>query len=227
VPARPSVVAFDVMETLFSLDGIRSRLDAAGLPDTLDAWFGRLLRDGMALSLAGSYASFSQVAAAALEVIMAQRGMAPSPEGVERVMAGFAALEPQPDVVPALEALDDAGIRIIALTNGGADSTTGLMERTGLGKFFERVVSVDEVRSWKPGPQPYRHAAALSAVVPASMALVAVHGWDVHGARAAGLVTGWASRLECRWPASMKRPDVTGDSLPDVVDGLLALIPSG
>ena len=57
--------------------------------------------------------------------------------------------------------------------------------------------------------------AALCAVVPASMAQVAVHRWDVHGARAAGLVTGWASRLECRWPASMKRPDVTGDTVPE------------
>jgi 2-haloacid dehalogenase len=223
VPARPVVVAFDVIGTLFSLDSLRTRLEAAGLSDVLDLWFTRLLRDGMALSLAGSYASFSQVAPAALEVVSAQRGVDLSSERVERVMAGFAALEPHPDVRPALETLGDAEVRMIALTNGGADSTIGLLERAGLVGFFERVVSVDEVRAWKPGPLPYRHAAALCAVPPAAMALVSVHGWDVHGARAAGLVTGWAARLECRWPASLRHPDVTGDKLTGVVDALLAL----
>ena len=51
------------------------------------------------------------------------------------------------------------------------------------------------------------------------LAMVAVHAWDVHGAKQAGLVTGWADRLEGRWNAAMAHPDVTGSSLVEVVEG--------
>jgi 2-haloacid dehalogenase len=52
---------------------------------------------------------------------------------------------------------------------------------------------------------------------------VAVHSWDVHGARQAGLLTGWASRLEGQFPAIFDRPAVIGADLVEVVEGLLAL----
>jgi thiol-disulfide isomerase/thioredoxin len=42
-------------------------------------------------------------------------------------------------------------------------------------------VSVDEVRVWKPAPQPYRYAAHLLGVDPARLALVAAHPWDCAG----------------------------------------------
>ena len=53
--------------------------------------------------------------------------------------------------------------------------------------------------------------------------MVAAHAWDVHGARRAGLVTGWTSRLEGTFAPTFERADVMGDDLVEVVDGLLAL----
>ncbi len=39
---RPAVVAFDVIETLFSRESLRPRLGAIGLPaHSLEAWFAR------------------------------------------------------------------------------------------------------------------------------------------------------------------------------------------
>lgn len=224
MPGRPAVVAFDVVETLFSLDPVRERLEDAGLgPGTLELWYSRLLRDGMALTLAGTYCPFSQVAAASLESIMAQQRIQPTPARVDGVMAAFRDLPLQPDALPALEALAGADVRVVALTNGGADATRALIERAGVEKCFERIISVDEARSWKPAAQVYLHAVALCRVRPHELALVSVHSWDVHGAHQAGLVTGWAARLERHWPRSMKQPDVTGDTLADVATALLVL----
>lgn len=224
MPTRPTVVAFDVVETLFSLEPLRDRLRSLGLPPgSLDLWYARLLRDGMALSAAGSYAPFAQVAAAALELLLAQHEVDPAPETVERVMTAFRELPLHPDVLPALDVLADAGVRAVALTNGGADATRGLLERAGAAKRFERVISVDEVRSWKPAPQVYLHAAALCRTPPTDTAMVAVHSWDLHGAHQAGLTTGWASRLERRWPSPMKPPDVAGGTLDEVCAALVAL----
>ncbi|HEX3650398.1 MAG TPA: hypothetical protein VHV49_18385, partial [Pseudonocardiaceae bacterium] len=56
--------------------------------------------------------------------------------------------------------------------------------------------------------------------------LVAAHAWDIHGAHQAGLVTGWVSRLEGRFPPVFAPPDVTGAGLLEVVEALLALRPA-
>src|SRR5579884_2887819 len=67
---RPRTVAFDVVETLISLEPLRDRFVEIGLPAaTLDRWFALLLRDGMALTLAGDYQPFPAVAESALRVI--------------------------------------------------------------------------------------------------------------------------------------------------------------
>jgi len=64
---RPAVVAFDVIETLMSLEPLRERLTEIGQPPhLLEAWYTRTLRDGMALSATGDFAAFTDVAEAAL-----------------------------------------------------------------------------------------------------------------------------------------------------------------
>jgi 2-haloacid dehalogenase len=55
------------------------------------------------------------------------------------------------------------------------------------------------------------------------MALVAVHASNCHGARRAGALAGWCSRLDGE-PGDVFLPaDVRGDDLVEVVEGLLAL----
>ena len=64
---RPAVVAFDVIETLMSLEPLRELLTGIGQPPhLLEAWYTRTLRDGMALSATGDFAPFTDVAEAAL-----------------------------------------------------------------------------------------------------------------------------------------------------------------
>jgi 2-haloacid dehalogenase len=217
---RPLAVAFDVVETLFSLGAVRTALaDAGSGAPNLEGFFGRLLRDGFALAASGGYRTFRDVADEALAATSADLDAATR----GRILGAFARLDPQADARPALERLHAAGLPAAALTNGSATLTTGLLERAGLDQLVGRVISIDEVQVWKPAPDPYRHAAEVVGVAPGRLALVAVHAWDVHGARRAGLVTGWASRLERRFPAIFDRPDVVGSDLDEVVDGLLEL----
>lgn len=89
--------------------------------------------------------------------------------------------------------------------------------------FVERVISVDEVRHWKPRREVYLHAATVTSVPPERMCLVAAHAWDVLGASRAGLLTGWVARKERKSHTAMGAPTVQGESLTDVVGALLAL----
>jgi len=69
-PCRPQAVAFDVVETLISLEPLRRRFVEIGLHATaLERWFDRILRDGMALTLVGDYAPFPDAASASLRVV--------------------------------------------------------------------------------------------------------------------------------------------------------------
>ena len=50
MPTKPEVVAFDMIETVFSLEIMRERLVSLGLPaSALEAWFAAGLRDAFAL----------------------------------------------------------------------------------------------------------------------------------------------------------------------------------
>ncbi|HEU5006759.1 MAG TPA: haloacid dehalogenase type II [Jatrophihabitantaceae bacterium] len=219
--SRPDVIVFDVVETLASLDAVRDRLVAAGQPGhVLESWFSRLTRDGMALTLAGGFAPFLEVAASALAV---ETSGALSAEQVNEVVAGFGETGPQPDAVAAVTAAAEAGVRVFALSNGSAESTTRFLERAGMADHVEQVLSIDQVRAWKPAPQVYRLACDAAGLPPGRLALVAVHAWDVHGARQAGMSTGWCPRLEQVAAPAFDAADVVADTLDAVVRALVAL----
>ena len=56
-------MAFDVIDTLMSLEPLRARLTDIGQPPSLlEAWYTRTLRDGMALSATGDFVGFTDVA---------------------------------------------------------------------------------------------------------------------------------------------------------------------
>lgn len=225
MPARPAAVAFDVIETLMPLEPLRGRLADVGEPGhVLDVWFTRTLRDGMALSAAGDYAPFREVAAAALSTVTGGRL---SDADVAHVLDGFASLPAHPDAEPAARRLAEAGVRLACLTNGDAEVTAAFVDRAGLAPYIDKVITVAEVRRWKPPAVVYQHAAGALGLPADRLALVAAHAWDCHGAKRAGLVSGWVSHLEGRYPPIFAPPDVSGDTLTEVAEGLLGLPADG
>ena len=220
---RPVAVAFDVIETLMSIEPLRGRLTDIGQPPhLLEAWYTRTVRDGMALSATADFAAFGEVAESSLRALT---GQSISDDQVKHVMDGFSELPAFPDAVPAVTSLFEAGIRIACLTNAQADLAASFVERSGLGPMVERVISVGEVYRWKPAMVVYMYAAEVLDVTPALMALVAAHDWDCHGAKRAGLTTGWVSRGPAGFGAPFGRPDVAGETLTEVAERLLALEP--
>ena len=220
---RPEAVAFDVIETLASLEPLRERLVTSGQPpELLDAWYTRTLRDGMALAVTGDYAGFADVAASAL---LGLTHGTMSDDQLAHVMAGFSELTAYPDALPALQRLSEAGVPVACLTNGGAEVVSAFVERAGLGPYVDRIITVAEVFRWKPAGVVYLYAAEVMRVAPGRMALVAAHDWDCHGAKRAGLTTGWVSRKSGRFGTPFAPPDVSGEDLAQVAAGLLDLQP--
>jgi 2-haloacid dehalogenase len=224
--ARPEVVAFDVNETLSDMEPLRARFVEIGAPGHLmQTWFAATLRDGFALTAAGAYEEFSEVAAASLRVALA------GVDGLQRdrdeaaafVLSGFTELEVHSDVPDGMRKLHGAGIRLVTLTNGSVPLSEGMLARAGILDLLERRMSVGEVGRWKPAPEPYRHVATECGVSVNEVALVAVHPWDTDGARRAGLTSGWINRKGLPYPQCFLAPHVRGSDLTAVADALLAL----
>lgn len=221
MPAPPKVVTFDVIGTTFSLEPMRAELTRLGFPrQVLEIWFARALRDAFALAATDTFAPFRAIFDSNLDELALSYSIAIEPEQKERVLSRFGTLPAHPDAMEAFQLLRDAGIRLIALSNGAAPTSKKLLEGAGLMPFIECVVSVEDVGLFKPRREVYIHTVRLAGITPAEMALVATHAWDLHGGKCAGLMTGFVSRGQI-FPLTMKQPDVAGDSLTDVARGFL------
>lgn len=221
IPRRPRTVVFDVVETLMSLEKLRPRFADVGLdPALLERWFDRVLRDGMALTLADDYEPFPAVAASTLRTL--SRGSLDE-DAVSHVLAGFDELDAHTDAEPALRMLAEADVSIACLSNGTADTTTSFLRRSGLTGYVGQVITVGEVSAWKPPLRVYEHALSAIARPPDEVALVAVHAFDCHGAKNAGLRTGWADRMEGHYAEVFTPPDVSGHDLVEVARALTEL----
>jgi 2-haloacid dehalogenase len=216
------LVALDVNETLFPLDPVARRMGEVGLDGRTELWFTRVLRDGIAASAAGRFATFQDLAAHHLEVMLAREGVAHVQAAVSHVLRGFDEVEPHPDVPGALASLGGAGVPAVALTNGSAELVRSFLSRSALTDLVAGVHDVEEVGRWKPAPDPYRLVVQRYGVRPDRTAMVAVHPWDLVGASEAGLVTAWLDRDDARFPAAFGEPDVRARTLGELVELLLA-----
>jgi 2-haloacid dehalogenase len=208
----PRVLALDVNETLSDLSGLVPRLQEVGAPShVLDAFLASALRDGFALTAADGYADFGTVARAALQPLLAPY-LSPlgrdSRDAAAHIVAGMAELALHDDVRPGLERLHRAGFTLAALTNGSADTARRLLDRGGVAPYIQQCLSVEEVHRWKPAPQPYLMAAERCGVAPDEVMLVAVHPWDVDGAKRARLRAAWINRDGADYPDHMTQPDL-------------------
>ncbi|HEU4946909.1 MAG TPA: haloacid dehalogenase type II [Kribbella sp.] len=221
---RPEVLVLDVNETLSDLEPLRVVFEVQGLSGhLLDTWFAATLRDGFALTAAGGYASFRAVAADVLRTLLASSKLDDSSEAVDRVLSRLPDLPAHADVAPGLRRLHEHGLRLITLTNGAAAMSERMLADAGVLPLLEHRLSVEQPGRWKPHPDAYHYAAEVCGVDVARMALVAVHPWDVDGARRAGLLGYWLDRRKTPYPEAFLAPDLRAADLTSLADALGAV----
>ncbi len=126
-----------------------------------------------------------------------------------------------PDVVGGLDGLARKGHRLWAFSNGPEAALTPLLDRAGILPHLDGIVSVDEVRSFKPDPEVYHHLARRLDRPIGETWLVSSNPWDVIGAKSAGLNAAWIQRdpQEVFDPWEIE-PDLIADSLDALVGRL-------
>jgi 2-haloacid dehalogenase len=221
---RPSVIVFDVNETLSDMAPLAGRFADVGAPDLLaKVWFASLLRDGFALAATGGKEAFSRIAGGELRAVLAGASLNRlADDAVDHILAGFAELSVHPDVPDGVRILRQHGLRLVTLSNGSADVAARLLTKAGIRGEFEQLLSVDDAGAWKPARAAYAHAARACSVGIDDMLLVAVHPWDIHGAHQAGLRTGWITRQSAPYPDYFAAPDLQAPDLTTLAGQIVA-----
>ena len=127
-------------------------------------------------------------------MMAAARGVTLSFGVRNQILQGMLTLPAHADVRAGLEAMRDAGLRLVTLTNSAPAAARQQLANAGLARFFERSFSVDAVRRFKPAPEVYQSAAEALGAPIEGLRMVAAHAWDVHGALRAGCAAAFVAR---------------------------------
>jgi 2-haloacid dehalogenase len=199
IPAMASAAAigFDVYGTLVDPLGISGELRRFVGDDAdrvAQLWRTTQLEYTWRRSLMGLYEPFSTCTVQSLNFASRSLGHQLAPDAVAILLQAYRELPAFPDAALGLARMRDGGHRMVAFSNGEAAFVHAVLTHAGLLPLLADVVSVDEVRTYKPSPAVYRHLAARTGTPMSETWLVSSNPFDVIGAKAAGLRAAWIRR---------------------------------
>lgn len=98
------------------------------------------------------------------------------------------------DVKSSLQLVSEKGFRLFAFSNGVADAVQGLLEHAEISHFFEGIVSVDSIQTYKPSPEVYRMFLESTGSEAQRSWLISSNPFDVQGAISFGMNAAWLKR---------------------------------
>ena len=111
-----------------------------------------------------------------------------------RLMDAYRTLAAFPDVKPGLQQLQAMGLRLGVLSNGEPKMLESAARSAGIADLLDAMISVDELKVFKPSPRVYELAATHLNTPKHRIGFVTSNNWDAHGAGSAGLTTFWIQR---------------------------------
>jgi putative hydrolase of the HAD superfamily len=149
-------------------------------------------------------------------IVRDQLGLDMPLEEVEAQLLDSIRFEPYEDVVPALRALRERGLRLVVLSNWDV-SLHEMLEQTGLRNLVHGAIASAELGLAKPDPAAFGHALAMAGVTAESAWHVgdSVEA-DVEGALRSGLTPLLIARPEEPAPAPAPPGVLTVGSLAEV-----------
>jgi len=220
---KPKLLIFDVNETLLDMEPLRNSINEA-LNDNkaFDIWFPTLLQYSLVETLTNNYKDFSEVAAATLKMTAHKLDIKLTEEEVKKILSPITTLSAYPEVSEALEVLKQKGFKLVALSNGKPQVVNDQLKYAKIHHFFDKVLSIEEVKNYKPHNSTYHCAYSLMNILPEDTMLIAAHGWDIAGAKRAGIQAAFIARPgKSLYPLAIE-PEITGSNLKEITDSLLS-----
>jgi len=188
-------LVFDAYGTLFDVHSVAQRCESFWPGEGArisQLWRAKQLEWTWQRSLMRRYVPFSRITRDALDYACAALRIPLDEEKANRLLQEYRALALYPDVRGAFPALRKARHKLAILTNGSPDLIEPLVAQSGLA--FDAVLSVDEVKIFKPAPDVYQHAVKRLGAAPGEIDFVSSNCWDALGAKSFGFRVWWINR---------------------------------
>jgi 2-haloacid dehalogenase len=193
MPLEYRAFVFDAYGTLFD---VHSVVKGAGIPGDLAAlsrlWRQKQLEFTWLRALMDRYQDFWQITDAALRTALAQLHMEAGEPQVRQMLDAYLAPAAFPDAEIALKALSDFPRAI--LSNGSPPMLEAAVRTNGLESYFASVISVDQVKTYKPSPKVYQLGPEVLHIPADQILFVSSNAWDAAGAKAFGYRVCWCNR---------------------------------
>ncbi len=190
-------LAFDVYGTLIDTNGVIITLQ--NMVGDQAAEFSRTWRDkqleySFRRGLMRQYRDFAVCTREALDYTCRLMRLDLSTADRQMLINAYRVLPVFGDVPEVLKALSKDHFHLVAFSNGKADAVRDLLEHAGILSWFDDIVSVDDVHSFKPDPAVYHHLLQRCQSEPGQTWLISSNPFDILGGCAAGLRTAWLRR---------------------------------
>jgi len=212
-------LAFDAYGTLFDVLSVTSLCEelfpGQGIA-LARLWRNKQLQYSWLRSLMDRYQDFWQLTEDGLVYATKALKLPLTPDARTRLMEAYLTLTPFTDVVPGLMAGKLLGLRLAILSNGSPRMLEAAVTSAGITAWFDAIISVEDLRVFKPSPCVYRRLAEVLNHDVEEIGFVSANSWDVNGAGSAGLRTFWIQRAtgepeeELGYPATAIIRSLTG-----------------
>lgn len=216
---RPKAIAFDAFPVFDPrpIFALAEKLFPGKGAELSAAWRTRQFEYQWLRTITGTYADFQQTTEDALIFAAEMLKLDLTPEKREQLTGAYRQMNVWPDAERPLLALKAAGIRLAFLSNATHAMLSDGVKRAGLDNVFERILSTDAIKTYKPDPRAYRMAIDALRLKKEEILFVPFAGWDAAGAKAFGYRTFWVNRLGLPAERLGVVPDGTGQSLNDLL----------
>lgn len=192
-----TTLAFDVYGTLIDTNGVVTALqklignEAEKFSQT---WRDKQLEYSFRRALMQNYENFAVCTKQALDYTGAFYKADITDEQKTELLEIYRVLPAFDDAIEGLTNLNRKGYRLFAFSNGREDALEMLLENAGIRELFLGVVSVDDLRTFKPSPATYCHFLRQAETSGSNGWLISSNPFDVIGAVSAGMKAAWVQR---------------------------------
>jgi 2-haloacid dehalogenase len=213
---------FDAYGTLFDVHSAvgryRQRVGTKA-DDVSRLWRTKQLEYTWLRSLMGQYVDFWQITAEGLDYALEAHDIK-DPALRQDLLDAYLELDCYPEVREVLATLKARGVTTAILSNGSPRMLQAAVTSGELTELIDVVLSVDEVRIYKPHPSAYQLAVDRLQVEAREISFQSSNGWDAVGAAAFGFRVAWVNRFgqaRERLPAQADAELLTLAELPSLV----------
>jgi 2-haloacid dehalogenase len=216
-------LVFDLYGTLFDVHSVIERCEQAfpGYGETISQlWRQKQIEYTWLRSLMGDYQNFERATADALRYTCNHLGLALN-ESLEATLCdAYFHITPYPEVPESLQRLRDMDLPLAILSNGSPNSIRRVVENSRTAKLFDELISVDEVKTFKPHRSVYQLGVDRMRLPKEQILFVSCNPWDASGAKHFGYTVCWTKRRNTAFEELGQRPDMVARDLKDLADQL-------